>query len=155
MSFGREYGYYSLWVTTKEFFFVLFGYTFGPLGIVATLVFVCIEPLIWGVGPWLISYFLYWPFVALIFYIFKKKGIKSKIIFTITALILTTCFGILTSLVDLGLFSGYTEDFFERLLIYYLRGVPFYLLQLLSNAIVFPLLFMPLYNRLEKIANNS
>ena len=31
----------------------IYGYVFGWLGVVATLVFVCVEPLIWGLGSWI------------------------------------------------------------------------------------------------------
>ena len=34
----------------------LYGYVFGIYGVIAVAVFVCIEPLIWGVGSWIISY---------------------------------------------------------------------------------------------------
>ena len=30
----------------------LYGYTFGWWGVLSTVVFVCIEPIIWGFGSW-------------------------------------------------------------------------------------------------------
>ena len=55
----------------------LYGYTFGVAGIVAAIVFVCIEPLIWGFGTWMISYFIYWPLVAATFMMLSKCRIKT------------------------------------------------------------------------------
>ena len=56
----------------------LYGYTFGIYGIMAAFVFVCIEPLIYGFGTWVVSYFLYWPLVALVFMLFAKLRIKNR-----------------------------------------------------------------------------
>ena len=40
----------------------VFSCTFGSLGFAATLVFVMIEPLIWGFGGWFITYLIYGAF---------------------------------------------------------------------------------------------
>ena len=128
----------------------LYGYVFGGWGVLATFVFVSIEPLIWGFGTWLISYYLYWPFVALIFMLLGKAGIKNRVLLTVTALALTLWFGVLSSLVDIGLFSGSYDRFFYRFSIYYARGIFFYVAQLVSNAVVFPLLFRPLAELLRR-----
>lgn len=122
----------------------LYGYVFGGLGILAVLVFVTVEPLLWGVGTWVISYYLYWPFVGLVFFLLRRLGVKRRVPLTAAALLLTVWFGILTSLVDVGLFMGYFDRFFERFAIYYMRGIVFYIVQLVCNAVTFPLLFHPL-----------
>lgn len=131
----------------------LYGYCLGGYGIVATIIFVCIEPLIYGFGTWTISYFLYWPMVALVFCFFKKANIQSRLVFTLAAIALTVWFGLLTSLVDTGLFSGVFESFFSRFKILYLRGLVFYALQIGTNAVLFPILFKPLSKRLSSIIN--
>ena len=73
---------------------------------------------------------------------------KNKILIisvaTVTAVVLTAFFGVLTSLVDIGLFSGSYNRFFYRFTIYYMRGVSFYLAQIITNAILFPIVFLPL-----------
>lgn len=129
----------------------LFSYVFGWTGVLAAVVFVCIEPLIWGFGSWVISYFIYWPLVAFVFILLKRAGIKNRYILTGTAIILTLFFGVLTSFVDVGLFTGYHDNLLYRFGIYYMRGVPFYALQLGCNAALFLLVFPLLYPRLEKI----
>ena len=130
----------------------LYGYAFGYLGILASLLFVTLEPLIWGFGLWVISYFLYWPLLALLFLFIGRMNIKNRYtltaVATVSALISTVWFGVLTSLVDIGLFTGYYDDFFTRFGIYYLRGLSFYITQLVTNAVLFPLLFVVLSKRL-------
>ncbi len=126
----------------------LYGYVFGSLGIVASLVFVCIEPLIYGFGTWVPAYFLYWPIVAAVFMLLSRLKVKNRWLITVVAVLLTVWFGILTSLVEIGLFSGFFDDFFSRFSIYYLRGIPFYAAQIATNAVIFPLLFRFIAERL-------
>ena len=129
----------------------LFGYVFGLSGVLATVVFVCIEPIIWGVGPWFISYLLYWPAVAMIFWLLGRRRSVGIILPTALAVLLTVFFGLLTSLVEVGLFSGSYDSFFYRFSVYYLRGVWFYVTQTVTNAVIFPLLFKPLSTLLRRV----
>lgn len=133
----------------------LYGYIFGPLGIIASLVFVTAEPLFWGFGTWIISYYIYWPLVATVFMLLSRIKIQKKLILipilTVAAVILTSFFGALTSLVDVGLFSGSYDRFFFRFSIYYMRGISFYLTQIITNAVLFPILFLPLSTALASL----
>ena len=129
----------------------VYSYTFGSLGLLATLIFVLIEPLIWGFGSWFVSYLIYWPLVAAVFCVLGKKGLGGRLITTAVAVILTFSFGFLSSLVDLGLFSGYFDNFLQRFIIYYSRGIVFYITQIITNAVLFPLLFKPLKDFLTKL----
>lgn len=133
----------------------LYGYVFGWIGVAAAAVFVCIEPLLYGFGPWMLSYFLYWPFVSLVFLFLGRVKVRSRLVLTGTAVLLTVWFGVLTSLVDIGLFSGRFDRFFSRFAIYYMRGIPFYAAQIISNAVVFPLAFLFLADRLKHIRHVS
>jgi hypothetical protein len=130
----------------------LYGYVFGWLGVLAALVFVCIEPLIWGVNTWVVLYFIYWPLVAFAFMLLGKAKVKNRWIITLTAVVLTVLFGLLSSFIDVGLFSGYFDNFFYRFSVYYLRGLPFYLAQIATNAVVFPLLFIFISQKLQKLS---
>ena len=133
----------------------VFSFVFGWQGLVATLIFVIIESLLWGFGTWVISYIIYWPLVATVFLLIGRVSFKRRLskifIATASALLLTVLFGVISSLVDVGLFSGSYDRFFERFAIYYARGVVFYVLQLATNAVVFPILFHPLTQKLEKL----
>lgn len=127
----------------------LYGYAFGGLGVLAALVFVCIEPLIWGVNTWVVLYFVYWPLVAVIFWVFGRIKLKNRWIIAASAVFLTVIFGLLSAFVEIGLFSGYFDRFWYRFGIYYLRGIPFYVAQIATNAVLFPLLFPLLSKKLS------
>ncbi len=129
----------------------LYGYVFGVWGVLSTVIFVTIEPLIWGIGSWIISYYMYWPLIALVFWLLGGMHVRNRVILTATALALTLWFGVLTALVDVGLFSGSYDRFFYRFGIYYVRGIVFYAIQLACNAVTFPLLFRPLADLLKQL----
>lgn len=129
----------------------LFSYVFGWLGVLAAVIFVTIEPLIYGFGSWVVTYYIYWPLVALVFMLFGRARVKNRVLITATALILTLFFGVLSTLVDVGLLSGFFDNFFYRFGVYYARGFVFYAVQLTCNAVLFPLLFRFLSEKLERI----
>lgn len=128
----------------------VYGYVFGLIGVVSIVLFVGIETLIWGVNTWVLSYLIYWPTVCMIYWLLRLLKVKSRLIITAVIVVLTAFFGVLTSLVDVGLFSGFWDNFWQRFAIYYSRGIVFYVVQIACNAIVFPLLFLPLSNVLAK-----
>lgn len=128
----------------------LFGYVFGFYGVISVVLFVAIEPLIWGFGAWVISYFIYWPLVALIFMLLGRKKVKHRAIVTAVAVALTTLFGVLTSVVDL-LFYTNVKSFLENFSAYYLRGVVFYVTQIVCNLLLFAFAFTPLSKVLIKL----
>ena len=129
----------------------LYGYVFGFLGVVAALVFVSIEPIIYGFNTWVVSYYLYWPLVSLVFMLLAKIKVKNRFLLTGAAVLLTAWFGILTTLVDLGILSGFFDNFLYRFSVYYARGAVFYIIQIACNAVLFPLLFKFLAGKLERI----
>ena len=129
----------------------LYGYIFGWLGVAAALVFVCVEPLIWGFGSWMITYIIYWPLVAFVFMLLAKRGIKNRWILTAIACGLTLLFGVLSSIVDTAFYLGINEAYFRNLILYYLRGIVFYSVQLACNAALFPALFPFLAEKLKMI----
>ncbi len=161
-------------------FCAIFGYCFGSLGVLASFVFVFIEPLIYGFGTWFLSYLIYWPTLTLVFALLGARGrasrmtqgstpcgadgdgraqggcnrrgyIISTVIYTAIAVGMTFLFGILSSLIEVGLFSGAYDNFLYRFLLYYIRGAGFYIAQIMTNLILFPLFFLPLCRTVEKI----
>ena len=94
----------------------LYGYVFGISGVMATAVFVCIEPLIYGIGSWIVSYFVFWPAVALIFMMLGRRGVKQRWIFVLTAVLLSVVFGILCSVIDVAFFLGINKYYPHLLL---------------------------------------
>lgn len=129
----------------------LYGYVFGIYGVIASAVFVLIEPLIWGFGSWLIYYIIYWPLLALVFMLLAENGVSHRLPITAVAVGMTIFFGIISSVVDCAFYLGINESYFVNLPIYYLRGLPFYIAQLATNIALFPSLFKLLAGRLGKI----
>ena len=132
-------------------FTAIYGYVFGWFGVISTFIFVIAEMLIYGVNTWVVLYFIYWPLVAIVFMLLKRVGLKNRWIMTGIAVLMTVFFGILSALIEVGLFSGSFDNFFYRFTVYYARGIVFYIVQIVGNAVLFPLLFNYLADKLEKI----
>ncbi len=129
----------------------LYGYVFGGLGIIAAAVFVCIEPLIWGFGSWFITYIIYWPLVAAVFMLLRRREITSRLWLTLCAVGLTLLFGVLSSSIDSAFYLGINENYLQNLLLYYARGIVFYLVQIVTNGVLFPTVFNFLSKKLELV----
>ena len=128
-----------------------YGYVFGPGGVLSAFVFCGVEMLIWGVGSWVILYFVYWPLLALVFALLGKAGVKNRFVLALIACAATVAFGVLSSLIDTGLFTGFHENFWSRFALLYARGAAFYVTQIVCNAALFILLFSPLTALLKKM----
>lgn len=142
------------WATNVEIVTLLcgvYGYVFGPIGLLAIGLFVVIESLIWGFNTWILSYIIYWPMVCLVFWLLGKFKVKNIFLLTLSALLLTVWFGVLTSLIDVGLFMGFYQNFWKRFSIYYMRGLPFYAVHVACNLCSFLLLFKPMANTLQNL----
>ena len=126
----------------------LYGYVFGWAGVIASFVFVMIEPLIWGFGPWFITYLIYWPLLAFVFMCLGRRKVENRWIVLAIALGMTVVFGILSSIIDGALYIGINKHYFGNLMLYYIRGIGFYLAQIGCNAVLFTLIFKPLKDRL-------
>lgn len=127
----------------------LYGYVFGWYGVSAAVVFVCIEPMIYGFGPWLLTYMIYWPAVAVAFMFLARLRVKKVWVITLLAILLTMSFGIISSVVDVMFYLGINKHYFANLIIYYARGVVFYVVQVACNAVLFLTVFSHLSRKLE------
>ena len=121
----------------------------------AAAVFVCIEPLIYGFGSWLITYIIYWPSVAFIFMLLSRRGVRGRLPLTAVALGMTLIFGILSSVIDSAFYLGINENYLANLVIFYARGAVFYAAQLAINAVLFPTLFPILVKKLGQIKSSQ
>ena len=122
------------------------GFAFGSVAFVSVCAFVTVEGAIYGFGSWIVSYYVHWPLVCLTFMLLARvlrTDMRARMILipTAAAFLLTSLFSVLTALADVGLLTGFFENFPVRFAIYYMRGVPFYIAQTATNLIVFPLLF--------------
>lgn len=128
-----------------------FTFVFGvKIGMPSTLIFCAIEGAIYGLAPWLISYFIYWPLLSMVVALMKKIIMKNKIIIPVLiALFMTALFGVLTTFVDTIFYSG-GQVFWKFYAAMYVRGTYFFLVHIISNVIVVAVLFIPLTKLLEK-----
>lgn len=128
----------------------VFTSVFGlSVSLCAVLIFVLNETLIYGMGLWVISYFIYWPLLVIVFSALKFFKMRD-LYYKITAVIMTVFFGVLTSLVDTGLFTGFYDNFFARFAIIYVRGIVFYSVHIVCNIFVFVFLFSPLKKFIQR-----
>ncbi len=122
------------------------GYALGAVALASIAAFVTVEGAIYGFGSWIISYYVHRPLVCAAFMLIRifvspQRRVLLRVVPTAAALILTLGFSALTSVVDVGILGGAGMSFFERFAIYYARGIPFYVAQLVTNAVLFPLIF--------------
>ena len=133
----------------------LCAYVWGPIVVFpAVNVFIAVDMAIWGVNTWIISYFIHWNTVAIVFWLLGKVRFKQKVVeitvVTLVAAVLTTLFGVLTSAVDT--LVGYTgkgffvdfDNFIARFVSMYVAGGSFYVTQIVCNVVLFATAFMPL-----------
>lgn len=132
----------------------LYAYVFGIwYALPCAIVFVTAETLIWGVNTWVISYYIYWPLFAIVFSFLGRRNAKLWQA-AFAAVILTLFFGVLTSLIDVGLFMGMFDDFWARFAIMYVRGIAFFAIHVISNCMIFAAAFNPLKSVLAKLKQN-
>ena len=89
----------------------LYGFVFGWAGVLASFIFVMIEPLIWGFGPWFITYLIYWPTLAFVFMCLGRRKIESRWVILAIIFGLTVGFGILSSIIDVALYIGINKHY--------------------------------------------
>lgn len=134
------------------------GYCFGALfSLSVSLVFCTVETALWGFNTWVILYFVYWPLVSLLFGLIGKSRLKNRWVTAGLAAAMTFFFGVLSSVIDTliafggGGFVFNGEDFFLRFGILYARGIVFFAVHIVSNFILFALLFRALCELVNKL----
>ena len=133
----------------------LYGYVFGWYGVCAAVVFVCIEPMIYGFGPWVITYILYWPAVAILFMVLSKINVRKNWILTGCAVLSTLSFGVLSSIIDAAFYLGINANYPSNVLIYYARGIIFYAVQIACNTVLFLTVFKYFAKKLTLLRVNK
>lgn len=111
----------------------------------AVVVFCAVEIAIYGVGSWVILYFFYWPMLAAVSCLLFARR-RNVIAAAVTAAVMSALFGVLSACCDtlyvaIGLYEG---DLARYWLAYYVRGLYFDLVHVVSNFIVVAVLFVPL-----------
>lgn len=117
-------------------------------------IFVTSQMIIYGVGSWVISYYIYWELLIVVTF-WAGKICKGKFwIYPVVAVVMTAMFGLLTSLIDTLFYAdiaslGFIKAFWSM----YVSGINFYVTQIVSNGIIVLVAFMPLNKVLDKLNN--
>ena len=133
-------------VEIVSLFCALFGYVFGPIAVIPVCSFVFIEVLIWGIGypSWVIAYFINFNLIAILFWLLSKIKLKTPVLYCIVIAVMTFLFGVLEAALNVLPVSTDVENFIWRFSVYYGRGIVFCLVHIVSNTVIFAVLFMPL-----------
>ena len=123
----------------------------------ATLVFCTVEMAIYGIGTWVPLYFIYWPLLAVIFH-FALRGKRPAVAMGIAlaiALPMTILFGVLSASVEtLFVIGAVSADMLGTYFVtYYLKGLWYYLVHVVSVVASIAILFIPLVKICQKIHN--
>ena len=140
-------------VEVVSLFCALFGYVFGPVAVIPTCIFVIIECLIWGIGypSWVITYFVHFNSIVIFFYLLSKVSLKTPIVYALVIATMTFAFGVLEAALNVLPVSTDLDNFFWRFGVYYGRGVALCAVHIVSNTIIFTLLFVPLKKLLQSL----
>ena len=140
----------------------VFAYVWGiKYALPSTIAFVVVQVLIYGFNVWVVQYLIHWPCVAIAFCLLGKVQWKRKWVIvalsTAFAIVLTFLFGVMTSATDTLVsytsqagFKFVLDDFWARFSLMYVRGVSFYVTQLVCNAVLFVSTFLPLVKALRR-----
>ena len=122
----------------------------------AVLVFCAVEVAIYGVGSWVILYFVYWPLLAALACLILSRK-RSAIVAAVTAAVMSVFFGVLSACCDtLYVAVGFPGlDLGAYWVAYYVRGLTFDLVHIASNLAVVGALFKPLVAAGERVKRAS
>lgn len=139
---------------------IVYGATLGlPYALAATLIFCTVEMAIWPPHTWVLLYYLYWPTLAIVSSLTLRRAniLKTTVFAVIIAVVGSFLFGLLSACVD-TLFCVANlspADLRKYWIAYYLRGVYFDVVHIVSNGIIVGVLFAPLVIMVRKIAPDA
>ncbi|NLT58642.1 MAG: hypothetical protein GXX99_06730 [Clostridiales bacterium] len=122
--------------------FLLCGATFGLQTLFAAAVFVLLEGLVFGFGPWWFSYLYLWPLAVLLGALFRRM--EGALPWALLSGFYGLAFGTLSALIFLP-FGG-VALFFSTVL----SGIPFDLLHCGGNFAIMLLCYRPLRRLLRR-----
>ena len=133
---------------------MLYAACFKPqIAFIATGVFIVIECFIWGIHTWVLAYIIHWNFVAFATFLLARVfKVKNRFIYLAFTIIVTACFGVLTTLIDAIIGAGRsTRTFSHIFVVTYMRGIYFYIVHVVGNAAFNIVLFAPMRTLLDKL----
>lgn len=118
----------------------------------ATLVFCAVEVAIYGAGSWVLLYFVYWPLLAVVTS-FMLRG-KRVLLAVIIGIVGSALFGALSASCDTlfcvaSLAPNRLGDYW---IAYYIRGLYFDIIHIISNAVILAMLYAPLVAITRRVA---
>jgi hypothetical protein len=117
----------------------------------AVTVFCLVEGFLFGFSVYLILYLVYWNMLALFAALLAAKT-KKALFFTAYAVLMTVFFGVLSTALETLFFSAASAAW-RYFVLRYFYGIPFFVTQIICNAVLFPAAFAPLRNALEHMKN--
>lgn len=124
---------------------LIFAYVFGAEAIVASLVFCAVDMFLYSFSlDVALSYFTYWPLLAASGIVAKRLGAKSAYVYAIIGVLGSLTFGVITS-------AYFVLVFRMSFLPYFLAGIPFYAIQMVSALAFILVAFTPLTKLLERL----
>lgn len=122
-------------------FTILFG---ARKALLAALVFVTTEVLMYGFGTWILGYYIIWPVLILLTHTIVKQT-ESEYVFSVLAAIYGFLFGFFFAIFE-SIFYGVSYG-----IAYWISGIPFDIVHGISNFIIVLVLFKPLIHSLRLI----
>lgn len=118
----------------------------------AALVFCTVEIAIYGVGSWVLLYYIYWTLLAVVASLLLKGG-RTPLAIAI-GIIGSVLFGVLSACCDtLFCVANLAPSHLGRYLIaYYIRGLYFDIVHTISNAVILLVLYAPLVAVTKRVA---
>ena len=110
----------------------------------ATLVFCTVEIAIYGVGSWVLLYYVYWTLLATVSSLLLKGGRTPLAV--IIGIVGSLIFGVLSACCDtLFCVANLAPAYLGRYWVaYYIRGLYFDVVHTISNAVILAVLYAPL-----------
>ena len=121
----------------------------------ATLIFCTVEMAIYGVGSWVPLYYIYWPILSVVFH-FALRGKRTPVAMGIAlpiGILFSALFGVLSaSMETLFVVGVVSPDMLGTFFVsYYLKGLWFDIVHIVSVAVSILVLYIPLVKISEKI----
>ncbi|MBR7162443.1 MAG: hypothetical protein IKD35_00555 [Clostridia bacterium] len=121
----------------------------------ATLIFCTVEMAIYGVGSWVPLYYIYWPILSVVFH-FALGGKRTPVAMGIAlpiGILFSALFGVLSaSMETLFVVGVVSPDMLGTFFVsYYLKGLWFDIVHIVSVAVSILVLYIPLVKISEKI----
>lgn len=123
-------------VEIVTFLIIMFAAVYGLKSVIAVVVFVGVECLLWPVNLWSIMYLYIWPLLALLAYLCRRQS--TVWFWSAFSALYGFCFGALCAIVYIftsGIHTAVT---------WWIAGIPFDLIHGFSNCVIMMVLYRPI-----------